>query len=51
MTDTKFKALHCRIVSKILEEKLAKTPYSAEYEELEDLIKKVSELTNIDKMK
>lgn len=49
MTDTKLTALQWRMTIKVLEERLTKTPFSAEYEELEDLIKKFSELTDIDK--
>ncbi len=47
--DTKLNVLQWRMTIKVLEERLAKTPYSAEYEELEDLIKKFSEYTTIDK--
>jgi hypothetical protein len=45
----KITALQWRIVNQVLEEKLAKTPRSAESEEIEDLIKKFSEFTDIDK--
>ena len=48
MTETKLKVLQLRMTIKILEEKLAETPFSAEYEELEDLIKRMSEYTDID---